>query len=124
MVAGTAANLAWPVITVIVGYSLGFGILGLVVGFAMPLLTGSSIAYFGLTLADSRVDPWQWPTEWAFKIPGKCLWFGMAPYLVFSFAMIDPLPVAFLATGAGWGLASLGGGITAFVIDRWFYKQD
>jgi hypothetical protein len=86
----------------------------------LPTGIGACIAFFGMTMTDHRRDT----AEWGFTFPGKCLLYGMAPYLLIVFGS----PV-FVLVLLGWGfvawlLTLLGASITAAIIDRCFYNKE
>lgn len=101
------------------GIHLG-GPWSLVIALVIPTGIGASIAYFGMTTTGHQRDPW----EWGLGIPSRCFWYGMAPYVVVSVIAFCLMPFAFLCVMIGWAMTLLGGGLTAHIVDRWFYKDE
>ena len=119
-IAGIIANLISPFAGAGIADSVRSDLPAILVALAIPTGIGASIAYFGMTMTDRHPNAW----EWGFGIPSKCFWWGMAPYLVVSLVFVFILPMAVLYSLSGWVLTILGGGITAFIITRWFYNEE
>jgi hypothetical protein len=120
MIAGTIANLVSPFAAGMLTEPLRSETLSLVAALAIPAGIGASIAYFGMTMTGHRRNA----LEWGFGIPGKCFWYGISPYLLVSFVFVFVLPMVIVWAAIGWGMTILGGCITSFTIDRWFYKEE
>jgi hypothetical protein len=120
MIAGIITYLASPFALGAFADSVRSDTQGLLIALAMPAGIGGSVAYFGMTMTDRHPNPW----EWGLGLPSKCFWWGMAPYLLVGAVSVFFLPMAVLCSVIGWVMTILGGGITAFIIDRWFYKEE
>lgn len=91
----------------------------LVFALGVPACIGASIAYFGMTMTDHHRDPW----EWGFGIPSRCFAVGTAPLVLLCGIAVFLLPVAILYAVTGWMMTILGAGVTAWIIDRWFFED-
>lgn len=124
IIAGSLANFISPLVGAFAAGMLSdfFKMEGLAIAAfaAIPAGIGASVAYFGMTMTSTHADV----LEWGFGIPSRCFWYGMAPYALLGVLMPFFIIGIFFGAVLGWILAIAGGGITAFVIDRWFYRED